>query len=139
MEDKPPDFSESLHAFVNSYVGKRERAIHRAGVIFDFYARLFADERTPHHARQTVNAVLAYFVAPEDMMPEQDLGPIGMLDDLYVATTAYRRLRRDIDGQILLDAWHGENDLEDVMAEVYAEARSGVGKLAKRILELAGL
>jgi hypothetical protein len=45
-----------------------------------------------------------------DVMPEETLGPFGLLDDL-----------------------------DDVMAEVYTESRAAVGKDRKAILRMAGL
>ena len=134
-----PDYAALLRASTSTYTGTRERAIRRAGDLFDFYARLFSEERLPRHARTTVNAVIAYFVVPDDVMPEEDLGPIGLCDDLFVAAYGYRILRREIDGEILFDAWEGDEALEQAMDEVYRESRAQVGKKAKEILKMAGL
>ncbi len=134
-----PDYAALLRASTSSYTGTRERAIRRAGDLFDFYARLFSEERLPRHARMTVNAVIAYFVVPDDVMPEEDLGPIGLCDDLFVAAYGYRILRREIAGEILYDAWEGNDELEYTMDEVYRESRAQVGKKAKDILRMAGL
>ena len=107
--------------------------------VFQFYARLFSDERLPRGAKQTVNAVLAYFVVPEDLMPEQDLGPFGLIDNLYVASYAFRILRREVPGEVLADAWIGDGDLDDSMNTVYASSKQELGKTAKQALKMAGL
>ena len=134
-----PDYAALLRASTSTYTGTRERAIRRAGDLFDFYARLFSEERLPRHTRSTVNAVIAYFVVPDDVMPEENLGPIGLCDDLFVAAYGYRLLRREVSGEILYDAWEGDEALEDAMDEVYRESRAQVGKKAKDILRMAGL
>jgi uncharacterized membrane protein YkvA (DUF1232 family) len=134
-----PDYAALLRASTSGYTGTRERAIRRAGDLFDFYSRLFSETRIPRHARSTVNAVIAYFVVPDDVMPEQDLGPTGLCDDIFVAAYGYRILRREIPADVLYDAWEGDDALEEVMEEVYRESRAQVGKKAKEVLRMAGL
>jgi len=134
-----PDFGRQLRAAVENYHGRREQSIRRAGDVFDFYARLFEDPRVPRHARATVNAVLAYFVVANDVFPEEEEGPFGFLDDLYVAAHGVRQLRRDVAPEVLLDAWHGEGDLDLVMAEVHADSRAEIGKRCRDVLKMAGL
>ncbi|MBW1879414.1 MAG: DUF1232 domain-containing protein, partial [Deltaproteobacteria bacterium] len=118
MSDTFPDYGDQIRSAAEHYRGKRECSIRRAGDLFDFYARLFGDPRVPRHAKATVNAVLAYFVVPNDVLPEEEIGAFGLLDDLYVAAHALRQLRRDVPAEVLLEAWHGEGDLDEVMAEV---------------------
>ncbi len=133
------EFTESLREFVRDYSGVHERAILRAPDVFGLFSRLFADERLDARSRQAVNGVLAYFVAPGDAMPEDTLGPYGLLDDLFVAAHAYRRLRRELSPDLLEDAWRAEGQIDEVMAIVYKEARAAVGKRSREALRLAGL
>lgn len=133
------DFVDSLRDFVRGYTGAHERAILRAPDVFAMFARLFADDRLDMQSRQAVNGVLAYFVAPGDAMPEDAIGPYGLLDDLFVAAHAYRRLRRELRPEIFADVWRAEGDMDEVMAAIHAEARAAVGKRAREALKLAGL
>ncbi|MBW2254775.1 MAG: DUF1232 domain-containing protein [Deltaproteobacteria bacterium] len=139
MRDSFPDYAVQLRSAVEDYRGKRERSVRRAGDLFDFFARLFADPRVPRYARATVNAVLAYFVVPNDVLPEEEVGAFGLLDDLYVAAHAFRQLRRDVPPEVLLEAWHGEEDLDTVMAEAHADSRAELGKRCREVLRMAGL
>jgi uncharacterized membrane protein YkvA (DUF1232 family) len=134
-----PDFRASLERFVFEYEGAHRRVVQYAPAVFHFYARLFSEERLPHSAQTIVNAVLAYFVVPEDLMPEQELGPFGLLDDLYVASYAFRILRRELPGDVLAGAWIGDGNLDDVMDEIYSSSKSEIGKTARQALKLAGL
>lgn len=86
-----------------------------------------------------VTSVLAYFVVPDDVMPEAELGPLGVLDDLYAAAYAYRMLRRELPTPVLLDAWNGDGELDDAMSVVYTETRAELGKRTKSVLRMAGL
>jgi uncharacterized membrane protein YkvA (DUF1232 family) len=83
--------------------------------------------------------VLAYFVIPDDVLPEADLGPYGMLDDLFLASHVYRRLVRMLEPEVLADAWVEDDDLHAVMDLVYSQSRSALGKQRKDVLQLAGL
>ena len=139
MLDETPDYAMSLRNWVSDYRGKRESVIRRAGDIFDFYTHLFADPRLPRHHKIVVNAVLAYFVVPKDVFPEDILGPIGLVDDLYVAACAFRRLQKEVAPAVLLDAWPGEDELTTVMHDVYRESRAEVGRKSKEVLRMAGL
>ena len=138
-EPRAPEFAAALERFVHEYTGARERAIRWAPFIFQMYARLWSDPRTTRSARAIVSSVLAYFVVPDDLLPEGELGPVGLMDDLFVAAHAHRILRRELPLEVLADAWHGDGDLDEAMAEVYAEARAELGKRARDALRLAGL
>jgi uncharacterized membrane protein YkvA (DUF1232 family) len=134
-----PDFRAELHRFVHGYEGAHENAILRAGDVFDLFARLMIDERVRGDSRTLVALVLAYFVLPDDVMPEAELGPWGLLDDLYLAAHVYRMLRRQLEPEILADAWRGDDALEAVMDVVYSESRAAIGKTRKDVLRVAGL
>jgi uncharacterized membrane protein YkvA (DUF1232 family) len=134
-----PDYRAEVRRFVHGYVGAHQDAILRAGDVFDFYSRLMMDPRVVGDARRLVNAVLAYFVVPDDVLPEEDLGPYGMIDDLHLAAHVYRMLRRQVPRDVLTDAWVEDDPLEEVMDVVYSETRAALGKLRKSVLRVAGL
>jgi uncharacterized membrane protein YkvA (DUF1232 family) len=134
-----PDYSGSLRRFVFEYTGTRQRAVRLAPDVFTFFAKLMVDERLPRSARGTVTAVLAYFVVPDDVMPEADLGPLGLMDDLYAAAYAYRILRRELPGEVVADAWQADESIEDAFALIYAETRAELGRRTKDVLRMAGL
>lgn len=134
-----PDYRAEIHRFVADYEGVHEAAIRRTGSVFDFYARLMVDRRVTGEPRRLVAIVLAYFVVPDDVLPEEELGPYGMLDDLFVAAHVYRLLDRQLEPEILADAWVDDDDLGRVMDVVYSESRAALGKQRKDVLSLAGL
>ncbi len=139
MVSEVPDYAASLGRFVDEYRGPRERAVRLAPHVFDLFARLLVDPRLQRTDRHIVTAVLAYFVVPDDVLPEADLGPLGLVDDLYAAAYAYRVLRRDVPGELLRDAWVSDQDLDAAMSLVYSETRAELGKRTKEVLRMAGL
>lgn len=139
MSGELRDFRDCLAELVRGYAGAYERSVLRAADVYDLYAQLFADARVEREARQIVNGVLAYFVAPGDAMPEDTLGPYGLLDDLFVAAHAFRRLRRELPDEVIVAAWRAEGDVDEVLAAVYTESRAAVGKKGRDALRLAGI
>ena len=137
--DDALDYAAALHRFVHDYEGGRAAAVRLVPDVFTFYARLMVDERLPRGARPVVTAVLAYFVVPDDVLPEQELGPLGLLDDLFAASHAYRQLRRELPAELLLEAWPGEMSLDDAMSVAYTETRAELGRRTKDVLRMAGL
>jgi uncharacterized membrane protein YkvA (DUF1232 family) len=134
-----PDYRAEIRRFVSDYTGEYETAILRAGDVFDFYTRLMVDPRVTGEARSLVAVVLAYFVVPDDVLPEAELGPYGMLDDLFLASHVYRQLARMLEPAVLADAWIEDDALHEVMDVVYTQSRNALGKQRKDVLRLAGL
>ena len=134
-----PDYSALLRQFVFEYTGARQHTVRLAPDVFSFFAKLMIDERLPRSARATVTSVLAYFVVPDDVLPEADLGPMGLMDDLYAAAYAYRILRRELPGEVVADAWTADEPIEEAFARIYSETRTELGKRTKDVLRMAGL
>jgi uncharacterized membrane protein YkvA (DUF1232 family) len=140
MSFESPDYLASLESCVAGYAGAYARTVLRAPRVFAFYSTLYGDERLDDASRDLVKTVLAYFVVPRDVMPEEELGPYGLLDDLFLAAHVYRLLGRlGLPADLLTDAWTGEDDLETAMDEIYADSRAAVGHQRKDVLRMAGL
>jgi uncharacterized membrane protein YkvA (DUF1232 family) len=134
-----PDYASSLRSFVEGYEGSRQQVVRLAPEVFTFFARLMVDSSLSRDARHMVTSVLAYFVAPDDVMPEAELGPLGLMDDLFAASHAYRTLRRELPVETLRAAWQADEDLDEAMAMVHSETKAELGKRTKDVLRMAGL
>ncbi len=134
-----PDYRVEIRRFVHGYEGAHEGAILRAGDVFAFYTRLMIDDRVRGDAQMLVCAVLAYFVIPDDVLPEAELGPYGLVDDLFLAAHVFRMLQRQVPVEVLADAWAEDDELTRVMDLIYSECRSALGKLRRDVLRVAGL
>lgn len=139
MPFEAPEFAALLRSFVATYEGARQRAILRAPDVFELFAKLFAEPELPREARGMINAVLAYFVVPDDVLPEAELGPFGLLDDLFVASHVFRILRRELPAGAIERAWSGDGDVDEVMDVIHGETRAELGKRTREVLRLAGL
>lgn len=75
-------------------------------------ARLLSDNRVAVLDKAIFAVVLAYIVAPIDLMPDFLVG-IGFADDLYLLGLALNRLFASAGGRVLLENWDGDPaDLE---------------------------
>jgi uncharacterized membrane protein YkvA (DUF1232 family) len=133
------EFSRALRAFVEGYQGPYDRAVQRAPDVFELFCRLFSFDQIDRTNRQMINGVLAYFVAPGDVMPEDTMGPYGLLDDLFVASHAFRLLRRELPADVVNAAWNAEGDVDEVMDLVHTESKAAMGKKGRDALRMAGL
>lgn len=78
-------------------------------------ARLLGDSRVPAVDKAIFAVVLAYIVAPFDLVPDFLVG-IGFADDLYLLGLALNRLFAGAGGRVLLDNWDGDvRDLETLV------------------------
>jgi len=134
-----PNFTALLKEFCQEYSGPRFRAVQEAPHVFEFFVRLHRRVRLNRQQQGVVNAVLAYFVVPDDLLPEEKLGPFGLVDNLYVASHAFRQLRRELSADELCACWGGDKPLNEVMDIIHKECRLEIGKKARDALRLAGL
>ncbi len=139
MALQAPEFRVALARFVADYEGPAGNSIRAAQHVFDWYARLWAQDQVGRQHRALLATVLAYFVVPDDVLPEEELGPWGLVDDLYLAAHVFRILARELPAEVITAAWDGENEVGDVMARVHAETRTQLGKQARDVLRLAGI
>ena len=72
-------------------------------------------------------------------LAEEEIGPLGLLDNLFVAAHGFRLLRRSVDLSVFQECWNGEGDLDDVMNEIHSDSRAEIGKRSGEVLRLAGL
>lgn len=99
-------------------------------------ARLVRDPRVSRLDKALVGLVLAYFVAPVDLVPEIAFPVIGQLDDVYFLALALSRLVNNAGVEVLLEHWDGEESslelllsgLDRAAAILPAPARVLLGK-----------
>lgn len=132
-------FYESLVEQIKSYKGDKEEIIELAPELFKIMTNLLEDHRTPTKAKPLINAAIAYFVAPYDVLPEEVHGPIGFMDDIFLCTFVLRNLEGIVSLELLEDNWDGVEPLKDILDQVYPEAKEHMGEEASNILDYVGL
>jgi uncharacterized membrane protein YkvA (DUF1232 family) len=80
--------------------------------------RLLRDPRVPRSAKLVALLGLGYVLSPIDLMPSLLLGPIGLVDDLFVVCAALSRILNHAHPDVVRDAWPGKGDALAAMQRV---------------------
>src|SRR5262249_28580025 len=78
-------------------------------------ARLLRDPRVPRRSKLIALFGIGYVLSPIDLMPALLLGPLGLLDDVVVATAALSRLLNHVHPDVVRAAWPGQGDALDAI------------------------
>ena len=76
--------------------------------------RLLKDKRVPLKTKAVVSASLGYVACPIDILPDK-IPFLGALDDFTVIFFALNRILKDVDIEIILENWQGENEFVIVL------------------------
>lgn len=97
--------------------------------------RLMRDGRVPIVEKVIAVAGLAYVVSPIDLLPALVLGPIGMLDDLFIVAACLSRLVNHVHPDVVRGHWSGQGDALEVIQSTASwferELRLRVGDLGR--------
>ena len=73
-------------------------------------SRLLRDDRVPLRAKAFALFGVGYVLSPIDLLPEALLGPIGLVDDLFVVAATLSRLLHDVHPDVVRSHWPGQGD-----------------------------
>ncbi len=99
-----------------------------------FFFRLLCDfmmEDIDKNDRTEISSALAFFVLPNDFIPEDLYGPDGFNDDIFLCTHVIKRLQKKYGTEMLEKHWRGEDDFIEAVETAYTRS--------KRYLESRGL
>ena len=107
---------------------------------FKLLCKVQADKRISWHVKLIVNSALSYFVIPNDIIPEEEYGAKGYIDDVFVCAYVLKGIKDETGGKnIIFDNWEGEGEIDEIIDVVYRESRKVVGDKYKKILNFVGL
>lgn len=77
--------------------------------------RLLRDSRVPLLEKGLAVAGVAYVLSPIDVLPALVFGPIGLLDDLFIAAACLSRLLNHVHPDVVRAHWSGKGDALDAI------------------------
>lgn len=80
--------------------------------------RMLRDPRVPLVQKGIALAGVAYVISPIDLLPAILLGPLGMLDDVFVVAACLSRLLNHVHPDVVRSHWSGQGDALDVIQSV---------------------
>jgi len=99
--------------------------------------RLLRDPRVPLGAKAIALVGVGYVLAPFDLMPALLLGPIGLVDDLFVVAATLSRLLNYVHPDVVRSHWAGQGDALDAIQRATSWAEGRVKGALARLLPSA--
>lgn len=132
------DFSQIVKENVGEYRGWFD-VVKWAPIFAATLMVLSHDPRLQHRHRTWVNAAIAYFVTPDDVVSEEKHGAYGYLDDIFVSAYVSDRIAREVGWEVIEQAWKGELPARDVARAVLEREQELLGDQGEEALRSAGL
>ncbi|MFB3765740.1 MAG: YkvA family protein [Methanotrichaceae archaeon] len=132
-------FDLLLEEDVSGYKGDFSELIHEAPALYRLMAKLLDDPALPERLSPLVIAAIAYFIAPADIIPEEEIGPIGYVDDIFFcAFVADRVMKEAGNEEILVRNWDGDKPIVPLVKEILSQEKELIGDKKERIFQYIG-
>ena len=133
------DFAKVIQAEVEGYDGEHAALIALSPALYRLLTRLLDDPNLPGRLRPLVILAIAYFILPNDIMPEDLSGAANYVDDIFLTAFISDQVRRELDdGNILADNWDGEGDILALIDRILAQETALIADRRELILWYIG-
>ncbi|VVB69839.1 Uncharacterised protein [uncultured archaeon] len=132
-------FDELLEKDIANYEGEFRELIRQAPALYRLMTRLLDDPALPRHMSPLVIAAIAYFILPEDIIPEDEFGPAGYVDDIYLcAFVANGVMKAAGTEEILTRNWGGSTPVASLIKEILDREQELIGDKKEGIMQYIG-
>jgi uncharacterized membrane protein YkvA (DUF1232 family) len=132
-------FDALLEEDVSGYKGELSDLISNAPALYRLMTRLLDDPALPKEMSQLVIAAIAYFILPEDVIPEDKYGPRGYVDDLFLcAFVADQVVRETGSEEILIRNWDGKVPIVPLVKDILEREKELLGDKKEDIMQYIG-
>ncbi|MFO8072820.1 MAG: DUF1232 domain-containing protein [Polyangia bacterium] len=83
--------------------------------LFYTLIKLMADSEVPPGKKAKVAGAITYFVSPIDIVPEAIVGPVGYIDDIFVAAFVLDDIINSVSEDVVRRNWPGDEDVLEVI------------------------
>ena len=126
--DVTPDYLQLLKEQVSKYAGTLRDVIILAPVYAVLMFHLQHDPRLAPQHRLWVEAAIGYLVSPHDVIPEDEVGPYGYLDDIFCCAYVADLIAEELGWEVV-----------GVSKNVLAREHELLGYAGDDVLRFAGL
>lgn len=132
-------FDKLLEDDISGYEGKFSDLIREAPAFFRLMTRLLDDPLLPEKLSQLVIAAMAYFIKPLDIIPEENLGPQGYVDDIFLCAFVAERVMVEAgSADILINNWDGKRSVIPLIKEILKSEKKLIGDNKVNIMDFIG-
>lgn len=133
-------FDEWLERDISVYEGRHDDLIFQAPALYRLLTSMLDDPVLPDQLRTLVISGIAYFILPNDIIPEEIYGPYGYVDDIFLAALVADKVRRVTGSDdIITGNWDGEADILSLIDEVLEREGELISDNKGKILKYVGL
>ena len=133
------DFYETLIENLESFNGEYASFIDCGPNLFKLLSDVFSQELLPKDLKLKVGATIAYYVIPNDVIPEEEFGPYGYIDDIFISVYVLREVANRFGYDFLQSLWHFDTDVKEVMDDCYNKSTELLEDKQEYILNFVGL
>ncbi len=132
-------FDDLLERDISDYKGEFKELIQQAPALYRLMTKLLDDRALPSRMSPLVIAAIAYFILPEDVIPEDKFGPVGYVDDIYLCAFVANEVKKAAGTQeILTRNWDGNMPVVALVREILEREQELIGDKKDRIMQYIG-
>jgi uncharacterized membrane protein YkvA (DUF1232 family) len=132
-------FDAILEKDISGYDGEFSQLIAQAPALYRMMTKLLDDRALPRSMSPLVIAAIAYFILPEDIIPEEKYGPIGYVDDIYLCAFIANEVTKESSSpDILTRNWDGNVPVATLVREILDREKDLIGDKKDRIMQYIG-
>lgn len=121
MKKRFRGYYEFLKEELNNYKGDFEDFILYTPDFFKLLCDLL-NEDIKVEDRRNINSALAYFVVPNDIIPEEIYGPMGYVDDIFLCARVLKKMKDTYGAEMIKTLWTCDEEIEEVLDTVYKKS-----------------
>lgn len=109
---------------LKSYCGEYSPFIDYCPELFKLLSDILTDKNINKELKIEICAAIAYFVLPEDIIPEKTFGAYGYIDDLYLTCHVLKNIASVKGYDYLNKYWSGKENIQDVIDLCFKETKT---------------
>lgn len=113
------DFYDTLIENLNNFEGEYASFIDCGPNLFNLLCDLLSQKEIEKDMRLEISAAIAYYVAPDDVIPEEIYGPYGYIDDIFISVYVLRKVADKFGYEYLQNLWKPNSNVKEIMDECY--------------------
>ena len=133
------DFYDTLVENLDGYDGEYAYFINCGPNLFNLLCDLLSQKEISRQMRLEISAAIAYYVAPDDIIPEEIYGPYGYIDDIFISVYVLRKVAKEFGYDFLQNLWKHDTDVKQVMDDCYDNSLELLEDKVHAVLSYVGL
>ena len=133
------DFYDTLIENLEGYEGEYAYFINCGPNLFNLLCDLLSQKEISREMRLEISAAIAYYVAPDDIIPEEIYGPYGYIDDIFISVYVLRKIAKEFGYDFLQNLWKHDTDVKQVMDDCYDNSLELLEDKVHAVLSYVGL